>query len=574
MEGQAAALAWDKGTEWLEWTAEIPADGMYNLNVRYFPLAGKRLPIQRELSIDGKSPFREAQRIYFYRNWVDRGQPLQNNQGDDVRPKQMEKPAWTEQPLSDGNGLYAEPFQFHFTAGKHVIRLDFLTEAMALDRISLTAPSLPPSYAEAEQTFEAQGYAPVTDVSVKVQAEDNPNKSDPTIRRESNGDPLMEPAGDGRIRLNAFGDWRWRKGGQKATWTFAVPKDGLYKIGLKFGQWWGDGLPSYRQILIDGKVPYKEMELYPFSYSRSWRIETLHSDAGTGKPEPMLLPLKAGEHSITLVAEVGPYQAISEALTADTQKLSDLYRRIIMVTGPTPDPNFEYELGKKVPELVGDLKAIADDLLLQMNALRAIAEKEPSTVSSLRMMNHTFQRMVNNPDSIPRQLSELSNSQTSLSTLLTGLQNVPLVLDYLLISAPDTQYPKVKSNLWQKSVSTLKNFAASFTKDYTGVGSVYGKDGKTASGDGPGHRSMGIAGQRVGGDHEGNGGRGLYAEDGHSDQRQHAARRPIELGLGQYAAARGKLRQSAGRGHGRRCASARRIRDPGCLRRFIAVPGL
>ncbi|MBW7452745.1 extracellular solute-binding protein [Paenibacillus sepulcri] len=471
VEGHSTALVWDKGTTWLEWTVDIPSSGLYNITTNYYPMQGKRLPIQRELLIDGQSPFREAQRIYFYRNWIDRGDPVQNNQGDDVRPKQVEEPEWMSLPVMDGNGLYPGPFQFYFSTGKHAIRMNYLVEPMALDQIRITAPEQLPSYDAIKQSYGAEGYESVSNINVKVQAESNPAKSDPTIRRESNGDPLMEPAGDGSIRLNAFGDWRWRKGGQKATWAFTVPKDGLYKIGMKFGQWWGDGLPSYRQILIDGKVPFKELELYPFTYSRSWRIETLHKQGS--KSDPMLMHLSKGEHTLTMVAEVGPYQPIIEDLTADTQKLSDLYRRIIMVTGPTPDPNFEYELGKKVPKLIEDLKVIADDLIVQMDALKALSEEEPSTVNSLRMMNHTFEKMIKNPDSIPRQLSELSNSQTSLSTLLMGLQNVPLILDYLAISSPDTEYPKVKSSFLQKSISTFQNFIASFTKDYTGIGSVY-----------------------------------------------------------------------------------------------------
>ncbi|SEM60478.1 extracellular solute-binding protein [Paenibacillus sp. OV219] len=474
IEDHSNALIWEKDTKWLEWTVDVKSDGLYNLAVNYYPMEGKRMPIQRELLIDGKSPFREAQRIYFMRSWLDRGDPVQNNQGDDVRPKQIEKPQWLDLPISDGNGQYAEPFQYYLTAGKHVVRFVYLDEPVALGEIRVTAPEQVPAYKDVEQTYQSNGYKPVEQVNVKVQAEDNPLKSDPTIRRESNGDPLMEPVGNGRIKLNAFGDWRWRKGGQSAAWTFSVPKDGLYKIGLKFGQWWGDGLPSYRQILIDGKVPFKELEEYPFSYSRNWRIETLHDQSGN--KDPLLFYLPAGEHTITMVAEVGPYQGIVESLTADTQKLSDLYRRIIMITGPTPDPNFEYELDKKAPELIDNLKVIADDLLVQMNALNAISEKEPSAVNSLRMINATFEKMIHRPDSIPRQLSELANSQTNLSTLLMGLQNVPLVMDYLLISAPDTQYPKVKSNFWQKSISTIKNFFASFTKDYTGVGSVYGDD--------------------------------------------------------------------------------------------------
>ncbi len=466
-------LEWHKESEWLEWTVDVPESGLYTIHVDYYPLPGKRLPIQRELSIDGEVPFREAERIYFFRNWVDRGQPIQNNQGDDVRPKQVEKPVWMSVPLVDGNGLYPQPFQFYFSAGKHVIRLSYLQEPMAVDQIRIAPPEQIAGYDDVKRTYDERGYKPVQNVNVKVQAEDNPYKSDPTIRRESNGDPLMEPASEGRFRLNAFGDWRWRKGGQKATWTFSVPESGLYKIGLKVGQWWGDGLPSYRQIQIDGKVPFKEFELYPFSYSRDWRIETLDRKDG----EPLLVYLEKGEHTMTLTAEVGPYQPIVEALTVDTQKLADINRRIIMITGPTPDPNFDYELDKRVPDLIKDIQALADDLGVQMKALQSISDREPSIVNSLRMMKSTFERMVKRPDTIPLQLTELTNSQTNLGTWLMNLQNQPLVMDYFLISAPDTKWPNVKSNVFQKMSSTFKNFLASFTKDYTGIGNVYKGEG-------------------------------------------------------------------------------------------------
>ena len=64
-------------------------------------------------------------------------------------------------PISDGNGLYPEPFQFYFTAGKHIIRMNFLIEPMAIDEIRLTSPEQLPSYNEMEQAYEAQGYEPV-----------------------------------------------------------------------------------------------------------------------------------------------------------------------------------------------------------------------------------------------------------------------------------------------------------------------------------------------------------------------------------------------------------------------------
>ncbi|SDO42896.1 ABC-type glycerol-3-phosphate transport system, substrate-binding protein [Paenibacillus sp. yr247] len=471
-------LVWEKGTDWIEWTVDVPASGLYNLTFDYYPMPGKRLPIERSLSIDGDAPFREAQRLYFYRIWADQGKPTQNNQGDDVRPSQVEKAAWVSAPLTDGNGLYAEPFQFSLSAGKHVIRMGFIQEPVSFDQIRLAPALETPDYAKVKSSYDASGFKPVSKVDIKVQAENNPVKSDPTVRMESNGDPLVEPASELKFRLNVFGDWRWRKGGQSAAWSFTVPEDGLYKIGLKVGEWWGNGLPSYRQIQIDGKSPFKELELYPFTYSRDWRIETLGKSAN----EPYLVHLTKGEHKLTMVAQIGPFQPIVESLTTDSKKLSDIIRRIIMVTGPTPDPNYEYELDKRIPGLLEDIQALAGNLGLQIDALRAISQEDTSMANSLLMMKNLFDRMVLKPDSIPRQLDDLNNSLTNLGTWLIDLQNQPLVMDYFLISAPDVKWPGVKSNIWEKMGSTLKNFFTSFRKDYTGIGSVY-KGGSGGKGD-------------------------------------------------------------------------------------------
>jgi ABC-type glycerol-3-phosphate transport system substrate-binding protein len=472
--GSKPTLVWEKGTDWIEWTVDVPVSGLYNMIADYYPMPGKRLPIQRSLSIDGDFPFREAQRLYFYRIWADQEEPTQNNQGDDVRPSQIEKEAWVSSPLTDGNGLYAEPFRFSLSEGKHVLRMSYIQEPVSFGQIRLAPAVETPEYAAVKSGYDTAGLKPVSKADIKVQAENNPVKSDPTIRRESNGDPLTEPASKLRFRLNVFGDWRWRKGGQSATWSFSVPEDGLYKIGLKVGQWWGNGLSSYRQIQLDGKSPYKELELYSFTYSRDWRMETL----GKSADEPYLVHLTKGEHQLTMVAEIGPFQPIVESLTADSKKLSDIVRRIIMVTGPTPDPNYVYELEKRVPGLLEDIQALAGDLGKQIDALRGISQKDTSIANSLLMMKNMFDRMVAKPDAIPRQLEDMNNSLTNLGTWLIELQNQPLVMDYFQVSAPDVNWSGTKSDLWQKMSSTMMNFFASFRKDYTGIGSIYkGGDG-------------------------------------------------------------------------------------------------
>ena len=104
-------LNWEEETEWMEWRVTVPKTGLYNIELEYFPLPGKRASIQRRIQIDGEYPFQEARRLVFVRFWQDKGLPTTDNQGNDRRPGQWENPRWETVRIIDGDGMYPWPFR-------------------------------------------------------------------------------------------------------------------------------------------------------------------------------------------------------------------------------------------------------------------------------------------------------------------------------------------------------------------------------------------------------------------------------------------------------------------------------
>jgi ABC-type glycerol-3-phosphate transport system substrate-binding protein len=462
-------LVWEADYSWFEWSVDIPQSGLYEIAIEYYPLPASGSPIQRELRIDGQVPFVEAYNITLYRFWKDESKPKVNNIGDEVRPRQVEINKWRTVTLSDNQGMYSEPFQFYFTKGKHTLRLDYVDQPVAIGRIFLRAPEEMLSYQGILSIYKDKGYKP-TGKTVKIQAEECAiEKNDPTIRREGSNDPLAEPTSPTRRLLNVIGDWRWRKGGQSITWEFEVPEDGLYKIGLRVGQWWGDGLSSYRSIFIDGKIPFEEMKEYEFKYQNGWRTEILKDSNG----EPYLFYLTKGKHTLTMKVVMGPLTEVIHDLTDNALLISDIIRRIIMITGNEPDPNYEYELDRRIPGLLDDLQYIADSMQRQIDRLERMSVKRGSMINNFATIKSQMESMVANPDKIPVQLNDLNNAQTSISSWINSLKNRPLAIDYFLIGSPEEKWPNARANAIQKLYYMFMDFIASFYKDYDSVGNVY-----------------------------------------------------------------------------------------------------
>ena len=466
------------GEEALLWTVEdsavtvtftAPVTGLYDLSVVYYALDGNGDGAQRKVSIDGKVPFDEAYTVTFDRFWRDEGEPLKNSIGDEVRPNQEELRHWAEVRLTDNLGLYSEPFTFYLTAGEHTLTLEWVEEPMAIRELALVAPVEVPTYYDYLLDAKAQGFADATE-SVDFEAETHVlEKNTQVIRREYNGDPKTTPSGGDFRILNTVGGTMWAEGGQWVTWEFEVKTAGLYRLDIRAGQWFTDGLPAYRSIYLDGEIPFAELREYKFAYNSDWRLETLR-DPASGNP--FLFALEAGRHTLTMKAVLGEMTPVLQKIQKDSAILSAYYRKIIMITGVEPDLNKEYDLHKTVPGLLKALETVRDDMDGLAETMVDIAGKRTSVVNKFLSISEQLTQMLKRPDNISRKLEELQSAMSDLGDYTVTLQETPLSVDYFCVSAPSREYVNARSNFFQKLIASLRNLLLSFFKDYDSVAGI------------------------------------------------------------------------------------------------------
>ena len=471
IEGKQAVIC-DEKTEWIEWEFEVPEDALYQINMDVYCPDDSGVNSIRKLILDGAVPFKEAAQIEFRWNWEDAGEIMQNNIGDEISPSQKLKKQWNSTALSDRDGTYSEPFVFYLTKGKHTICLEYIDRGIAVSSIMLSQPEDIISYSEAEKIYKEKNYSYATE-GVRFEAEANiSDKNSNVLKYVANDDPSTTPYKQGYKRMNTIGDTYWSKGGQTIEWKFEVPSDGLYKIGMRVVEWYNYGQASFRQIKIDGEVPFEEFKAYKFEYGADWRGEYLSDEKG----EPYYVYLKAGKsHTISMTVVLGDYGIITKELAEAAEKLSDLMLRITMITGPNPDRNYEYELEKQIPGLLTDFSDIKEVIEKSADSIKKIAGKVTTAESSLRQTAAQLDSVIKNPDSIVKRIDNLNNSQANIVTWYTDLKSQPLLIDYFVIDKKDGEINNAKSGFKKKLVATINNFIISFSKDYDSIGGTAGE---------------------------------------------------------------------------------------------------
>ncbi len=465
------ALVLGEGNSTVTWVVEVPADGLYELEFTYFNEGGNEAKIQRRLTIDGVVPFEEANNLCLYRRYQEIPETIgrHNSINDEVWPRQEEIRLWQTVRVADGQGIWVDPLRFHLTAGTHEITLHYVDQPVTLGEVAFVTPKTYPTYAEVQADYAANGYASVSgDVVVKVQGEDSLWRSENVIRRESDADPRTEPRSGANRALNVVGGWRWRLGNAAVTWEFTVPESGLYTIHLKVAQTQDPGMPSYRQILIDGEIPFDEMRLYAFPYDNQWYGETLHDAEGV----PYQFYLEAGTHTLTCVVKLGPIGEIMLRTEDDTAYLSAMTREIVKITGTEPDYNYEYDLYRTMPGLADQLRYLAGRLTETADMLAAISNETTSMENNYRQIIDQLLFFAEDVDRIPRALSDLDNAQANLGTYISSMEKCPLTVDYIMLTAPEKVVKVTPSNFFERFLVTAENFIASFYKDYDSVGLI------------------------------------------------------------------------------------------------------
>ncbi len=457
-------------TGYIEWKFTVPEDALYCLEWDYAPVQGKNAEIRRELSIDGQVPFYEAANLSLSRFWTDDGGVTQDSQGNDVAPPQKEVYSWTTIAARDASGQYESPFFFYLTAGEHVLRLTSTAEPVLLGGFRLTGYEAPLSYADRLAEWTARGYQKASGDALLFEAEKAGLRSSaslyPIYDRSSAG---VSPSDYSHIRINTIGGSAWQYPGSWIEWEVDAPQEGLYRIVLKARQNVSSGFYSSRALYVNGELPFREAQNLRFTYGDSWNLHVL-GDEENGE---YWIYLKEGANTLRLEATLGEMREI--ILQADTavDTANTLYRQVLMLTGANPDPYRDYKIQLQLPGLVSNLTAVRQNFQEIRDQLLAQALKRGESTAPLERMITRLDKMIEDPEKIPRYMSDFKLCLTSMASWLVSAKQQPLEMDYILLAPEGAELPRANASFFENMAFGFLSYISSYFTDYSAIGNAY-----------------------------------------------------------------------------------------------------
>ena len=463
-------------SSFVEYTVNVDQAGFYFLHVEYFPLPSRGIPVERAVYINGEIPFLGADRLSFLRVWGDgRNVREYDNQGNQIRPSQVEKPRWESGWFRDTVGYVTEPYSFYLNAGVNRIRLRGINEPMAIRSLAVRAPIQTKPYDEFITTVDKNRFKNTrNNYLVKIQGEKAARRSDPSlypIYDRSSG--ATEPASVDKIRLNMIGGQSWRVAGQWIEWEFDVPESGMYRISVKGRQNYNRGYVSNRSVLVNGETPVKELLAVPFRYNNKWVFTTL----GSAK-EDFYFPMEAGTNTVRFQATLGGLGPMLSTMEESVFRLNSIYRKILVLTGPEPDIYRDYRVEEVYPEVIEAMEFESKILYRLVDDLTRYAGERSAQAAATLTLARQLEFFVKRPNRIPRTLVNFKQNISSLGDSLLALSQSQLDVDFITISASEAAMPKINENFFVAAWHEIRSFFASFYVDYNNIGDFHGKKGK------------------------------------------------------------------------------------------------
>jgi len=471
-EGGEERVIRTEEVSFVEYRVNIERAGLFYIYLEYHPILSRGINIERALKINGEIPFLGADRLTFQRVWGDGSNSRFDNQGNEIRSQQVEKPRWEKAWFRDSLGYITEPYSFYFHAGQNVIRLEGINEPVAIRTLSLMAPVETPKYRDYIAGFNLSQFSNNrSNHMARVQGERAVRRSDPSlypIYDRSSG--ATEPPSVARIRLNMIGGQSWRVAGQWIEWEIEAPEDGMYRFSVKGRQNYNRGFVSNRTVLIDGEIPCRELAAIPFTYSNKWRMVTLSDDQGD-----MFFPLKRGVHTFRLQATLGGLGEMLNVMEESIFRLNLIYRKILVLTGTEPDIYRDYRVDVVYPEVI-EAMALESKILYKLvdDLTRYSGERSAQAASTLTLARQ-LELFVRRPDKIPRTLANFKANISSLGDSLLALSQSQLDVDLIVVSAEGARIPRIRENFFVGFWHEFRSFISSFFVDYDALGDKFQK---------------------------------------------------------------------------------------------------
>lgn len=468
-------LIWSSTDGRISYDIDVAQTGIYCVDISYCAMESNSSAVELTMTIDGEEPYDTASRLTLNRVWVNERDIYTDSRGNQVRPAQVQKEMWQDHWIGDVDGLFDEPLFFYLEAGSHEIEFSSERAQLAIETITFKNPDKLPAYSEYVSSVQASVTKENTPSNLfRIEGENAAYKSDSTLYPISNNSNyLISPSSPTKVVYNTIGGDNWDKALQTVTWTISkddIKNDGWYKIGIKSRQNTMRGLYSNRRIYIDGEVICDSMDQVRFYYDSEWKVVSPKADG-----ENIFVYLTADtDHTMTMEAIPGEIGDSLRRLEDVVAEMNTYYRKVLMITGPSPDQYTDYYVHEKIPGLVDKFAEISQELKDIQGNIETLAGSEGSEAAALERMTIILDKCVKKPLKIPSYLSQIKDNITTISSWMRDYRDQPLEIDYIEFASADRKFTSCDEKFGKAVAFSTKAFFGSFFEDYTTLSDVSG----------------------------------------------------------------------------------------------------
>ena len=213
---------------------------------------------------------------------------------------------------------------------------------------------------------------------------------------------------------------------------FEVPEDGFYNVMIKGRQNYARGNMASRKLYIDGEVPFAEVKEISFNYKNDWECKTLGDENETYK-----FYLTGGTHTLRLEATLGEIGNVLGDLEDCTYRLNQMYRKILVFTGATPDKYRDYKIQKVYPEVIDAMSLEAKRLYKTVDDMVAYSGQMADNIATAQTIAQQLERFIEKPQKITTEFVAFKDNITSLGTAQLKMSETKLDVDYIVVSGTD-----------------------------------------------------------------------------------------------------------------------------------------
>ena len=404
------------------------------------------------------------------RNWDNKDDTIKKDKvGNELLPTQVIKPKWITADFYDPNGNYNEPLKYYLSKGKHKVTIKSVSGSLAISEIRFHNDGALKSYSDYIAENNKKG-AKDAKAKIDIQAEDYADKSDSILQMVyDRSDPLVKPYSVSTTVLNTFGGTNWNTSLQRVNYEITVEKAGYYELTFRYRQSFMRGTTIYRRLLIDDEVPFEEADALSFAYGSGYQVVTAGKEVN-GEFQPYKIYLDKGKHTLSLQAVIGDMAEISREVETAVYQLNFIYRKIIMITGTSPDTYRDYELFENVENLKAMFIQVNDNLKAIKKKADKVSTNKGGESEILNTLSVQIESFINKPYTIPTRLSTFKDNISSLGSWMINIRDIPLQLDRIVLAGHGYDKERYKANFFEKTGHEVKAFVSSFVDDYTSIG--------------------------------------------------------------------------------------------------------